>query len=98
MLLFDVVLSDTGNYYIHGGSPPFRYSLLVLRASFRHDLMTTSILPALIYSHKAMLLAWNFFSVGSIPPKILENIYVIPVGQTSYRKKLAGAFFVFASK
>jgi len=48
------------------GSPPFRSSLFVLRASFCHDAMTTSIFPALIYPYKAMPLAWEFYTVGSI--------------------------------
>ena len=64
------------------GPPPFGSLFLVFRMSFCHDVMTTSILPALIYPHKAMLLASKLFPVRSSSQKILENIYVIPVGRT----------------
>ena len=74
------------------GSPSFRSFLIMLRASFRHDLMTTSILPALIYSHKAMLLAWEFFSVGSTRKKFWKTYMSYLWARSSHQKKLTVRF------
>jgi len=83
------------------GSPALRSFLFVIRASFCHDMMTTLIFPALVYPHKAMLLAQDFFPSAfpsPTPKKILENIYVIRVSQTFLWKKFGGWVFVCASK
>jgi len=66
---------------------PLRSFLFVLRASFCHDAMTTSIFPALIYLHKAMLLARKFVFSAFHPPKNSSGKHMLYLwARPSYKK------------